>query len=63
VESESGNWRRARRCESAGCVEVARLWDLFAVRDSKQPTGPVLTFAAGEWRAFVAGVRAGEFDH
>jgi hypothetical protein len=41
---------------------VARLGDVFAVRDSKEPTGPILTFAAREWRAFVDGVRAGEFD-
>ncbi|MFJ9609777.1 DUF397 domain-containing protein [Kitasatospora sp. NPDC101176] len=29
------------------------------VRDSKDPHGPVLTFPAASWRAFVAAVRAG----
>jgi hypothetical protein len=33
-----------------------------AVRDSKDPAGPVLTFTAPEWSAFLAGVRDGEFD-
>lgn len=33
-----------------------------AVRDSKDPTGPALTFTAAEWSAFTAGVRASEFD-
>jgi Domain of unknown function (DUF397) len=32
------------------------------VRDSKNPGGPVLRFTQGEWRAFITGVMAGEFD-
>jgi hypothetical protein len=32
------------------------------VRDSKDPAGPMLTFSAREWDAFLAGVRADEFD-
>jgi hypothetical protein len=31
------------------------------VRDSKDPAGPALAFSAAGWRAFIAGVRAGEF--
>ncbi len=30
--------------------------------DSKNPTGPALTFTATEWAAFTAGVKAGEFE-
>jgi hypothetical protein len=33
----------------------------MAVRDSKDKTGPVLSFGLGEWSAFVAGVRSGRF--
>jgi hypothetical protein len=33
-----------------------------AVRDSKDPAGPVLEFTVAEWAAFVAGVRGGQFD-
>ncbi|MEA3531328.1 DUF397 domain-containing protein [Nocardia sp. CDC186] len=32
------------------------------VRDSKNPTGQALIFAPGQWDAFAAGVRGGEFD-
>lgn len=32
------------------------------VRDSKDRTGPVLAFTRDEWRAFLGGVRDGEFD-
>jgi len=41
---------------------VAILDESVAVRDSKDPSGPVLVLTPHEWRAFVAGVRDGEFD-
>lgn len=45
------------------CVEVAELpGGTRAVRDSKNPDGTVLAFAADEWRTFVAGVKDGEFS-
>jgi Domain of unknown function (DUF397) len=45
------------------CVEVTNLPDgQIGVRDSKDTSGPVLRFTASEWRAFVGGVRNGEFD-
>ncbi|MFF7586588.1 DUF397 domain-containing protein [Kitasatospora purpeofusca] len=31
------------------------------VRDSKDPNGPWLAFEAGEWSAFVFGLKSGEF--
>ena len=47
----------------AECVETAVLGDgTRAVRDSKDKSGPVLRFTRAEWRAFVAGAKAGEFD-
>lgn len=33
----------------------------IALRDSKDPQGPVLRFTRQEWDAFVAGVGAGDF--
>ena len=44
------------------CVEVAIDRDEVAVRDSKHPSEPMLRFSREEWSAFVAGVKAGEFD-
>ena len=58
-------WRTASYSNGNGgnCVEVADFdGGCRAVRDSKNPTGPALTFTATEWTAFTAGVRAGEFD-
>lgn len=50
-------------CSGGSCVEVANLGAAGTrVRDSKDKTGPSLLFTPEEWRAFVAGVKAGEFD-
>lgn len=49
---------------SSQCVEVAWLdGGGVGVRDSKNPTGPTLVFTPGEWDAFAAGMRDGEFQH
>jgi Domain of unknown function (DUF397) len=64
MEAIDRRWRKSSYSGNGGgnCVEVANLADgMTAVRDSKNPDGAVLTFTAGEWQAFLAGVRAGEF--
>jgi Domain of unknown function (DUF397) len=49
--------------EDNNCVEVAFLpGGEVAVRDTKNRTLPAHRYTAAEWDAFVAGVRAGEFD-
>jgi hypothetical protein len=56
-------WLKSTRSgDNGACTEVKHENDLIYVRDSKDPTGPVLAFTPGEWRAFVAGVRDGTFD-
>ncbi|GAA2195109.1 DUF397 domain-containing protein [Micromonospora lupini] len=56
MELTGARWRKSTRSNGSGgaCVEVAdNLSGLVAVRDSKDPTGPVLVFAPDAWRAFV----------
>jgi hypothetical protein len=35
---------------------------VVTIRDGKNPDGPKLVFTPDEWRAFVLGVKDGEFD-
>ncbi|WP_312872904.1 DUF397 domain-containing protein [Kibdelosporangium persicum] len=54
---DSLDWRKSSRSTSgsdAGCVEVAQLPRLAAVRDSKNPEAGVLTFPAAPWATFLA---------
>ena len=62
MNSPRAAWRKSRRSNENGCVEVAFLENRIAVRDSKNRRGPVLEFNPLEWEAFVGGVRDGEFD-
>lgn len=57
-------WKKSTRCDNSGpnCVEVANIaGDLVQVRNSQRPE-VVTSFDRGEWQAFIAGAKAGEFD-
>jgi len=65
MDLTDARWRKSSCSGNNGgnCVEVTRdLTGAVALRDSKDPEGPVLVFTPDQWRAFAAGVRAGEFD-
>ena len=55
-------WRKSSHSSGAGgqCVEVAACPSVVHVRDSKDPTGPALTFPDDAWTAFVAFARTVE---
>jgi hypothetical protein len=55
-------WRRAVRCNSGACVEVAKVGEGYLVRSSTAPEAGVLSFTAAEWSAFTTGVRDGDFE-
>jgi len=56
-------WRTASYSNGSGeCVEVAGLGSGYrAVRDSKDPAGPVLAVTHCQWTAFTTGVCLDEF--
>ncbi len=63
-EIQTATWRKSTRSgpDGGNCVEVAELsGGRRGVRDSKNPAGPALVFTAGEWDAFIEGVKNGEF--
>jgi hypothetical protein len=56
------SWRRASGCVGGDCVEVREANGRVEVRDSKDPTGAVLTFAPDGWMDFLAELRQGGYD-
>jgi hypothetical protein len=56
-------FRKSSFSGGANCLEVRLLSDgRVAVRDSKDPSLPPNRHTSTAWAAFLAGVRAGEFD-
>jgi hypothetical protein len=55
------DWKKSSYSSAQGnCVEVAPLRDGTAVRDSKDPHGPVLRFPGDAWSAFLGAVKSGQ---
>jgi predicted secreted Zn-dependent protease len=57
------HWRRSKRCASGSCVEVARVGELFLMRDSKNLDVTPLAFDRDTWQDFITGVKSDEFGH
>jgi hypothetical protein len=62
MHTDGLDWKKSSFSGNTGCVEVAMTATGRAVRDTKDPRGPVLLFTEEEWRAFIAGVKVSEFD-
>ena len=56
-------WLKAHASGAGGCIEIASLVGGIAIRDSKDPGGPILVYTPTEFGAFLDGARNGEFDH
>jgi hypothetical protein len=56
-------WRKSKySANDVQCVEFAEDQEGCAVRDSKDPTGPVLTCSPTQWIAFTAAISRGQFS-
>lgn len=56
-------WHKAQSSTVNGqCVEIASAVGKIAIRDSKDPDGPILVYTSAEFSAFLEGARNGEFD-
>jgi hypothetical protein len=63
LDVSRAQWRKSRRSSANGaCVEVARLSQVVAVRDSKDPDGLKLAVSPAVWRAFTRIVKDGVAD-
>ncbi|MGW9043454.1 DUF397 domain-containing protein [Streptomyces lydicus] len=62
LDLSAASWRKSSYSNPDGgeCIEIS---DGFApvvpVRDSKNPHGPILAFAADDWSSFVSAVKDG----
>ncbi|MQS09605.1 DUF397 domain-containing protein [Streptomyces alkaliphilus] len=68
MTTESACWFKSSHSNNGGaCVEVAAnlagSFGVVPVRDSKNPTGPVLNVPTVAFAGFVAGVKAGEMGN
>ena len=57
-------WRKAKSCNAAtNCVELAALGeDSVAMRNSRDPDGPVIVWTRPEFRELLDRMRAGDLD-
>ncbi|AWN27117.1 DUF397 domain-containing protein [Streptomyces sp. NEAU-S7GS2] len=61
-------WIKSSYSDANGgeCLEFSRALTephgLVPVRDSKDPDGPALIFAAGDWSSFVSAIKRGQFS-
>ncbi|GGZ00877.1 DUF397 domain-containing protein [Streptomyces nitrosporeus] len=64
LQGATDTWTKSSYSGGNGaCVEVkSPVTQSVAVRDSKAPEGPSLTFVPGAWNAFVRDVAAGSVD-
>lgn len=57
-------WIKAQASMNASeCVEMARGVNGVDVRDSKDPSGPVLHRTEAEFATWLDGAKRGEYDH
>ena len=63
-QGATDNWTKSSYSGGNGaCVEVkSPLAQAIAVRDSKAPEGPSITFVPGAWNAFVSDIPKGSVD-
>jgi hypothetical protein len=56
-------WHKSQRSVNNGaCLELTSDREGIAIRNSRDPYGPVLRFTVSEWQAFLDGAKKGEFD-
>ncbi|MCR8944266.1 DUF397 domain-containing protein [Streptomyces bacillaris] len=63
--AETINWQKSSFSgpdDNQSCIELAPVEGLIKLRESDDP-GVIVTTSPAKLRAFLLGVKAGEFDH
>jgi hypothetical protein len=63
-DETSVQWRKSSRSggDSGQCVQVAQLCGTVGIRDSKNPSGPVLRLRRDELASLLHDIKAGDLD-
>lgn len=59
---DRSEFRTSSMCSSGCCVGVAIKTDAVYVANTTTSDSPITRFTHEEWKAFVAGVKNGEFE-
>lgn len=64
MDLSAATWRKASRSSGGGqgCVEVAAVPGSVAIRDSKDPDGPVHIVSPESFRDLIAHIKRGDLD-
>ncbi|MCW2942808.1 MAG: Domain of uncharacterized function [Actinomycetia bacterium] len=63
TDLSNATWRKSSHSGGGNdCVELAGTTSAIAVRDSKNTSGPALSFTRIEWRSFAARIKRSELD-
>jgi len=65
MDLSSASWRKSSFSSGGGnaCVEIATLPGTVAIRDSKDPDGPVHLLRPAAFRDLITRIKRGDFDH
>ncbi|PKW19844.1 DUF397 domain-containing protein [Saccharopolyspora spinosa] len=58
----ASTWRKSSHSGTHNCVEVGRVGDRAAVRDTKDRAAGYFTANREQWSSFVAAIKGGKFD-
>jgi hypothetical protein len=64
LDLSTANWRKSSRSSGGGqgCVEVAVTAGLVAIRDSKNPDGPVHVVSSDSFRDLISRIKRGDLN-
>jgi hypothetical protein len=55
---QDDRWRKASYSNGSDeCVEISHRFEMIAVRDTKNPSGTVLTIPADSWHRFTSSLK------